>query len=197
MSEQVTIVCPHCAYTKVMPKSAIPDSARQATCPGCKQSFPLNDETRRIQAEPGMPPGDMAPASPPPSAAGAYGATPPLPPLAPQPGPQPAPRMLGFSFHGSARDYFGIWIVNTLLKIITLGIYSAWAKVRKRRFFFGSTTLHGQPFEYLADPMALFKGWLIAAGAFILYSIGARISPILSMVIALIIFIAFPWSWQR
>ena len=30
-------------------------------------------------------------------------------------------------FKGNAKEYFGIWIVNVLLSIITLGIYGAWA----------------------------------------------------------------------
>ena len=38
----------------------------------------------------------------------------------------------GIEFSGSAREYFGIWIVNLILTIITLGIYSAWAKVRRQ-----------------------------------------------------------------
>ena len=109
----------------------------------------------------------------------------------------PKAETLRFSFNGTARDYFGIWIVNTLLKIVTVGFYTAWAKVRKRCFFYGSTTLHGEPFDYLASPMALFKGWLIAATAFILYLIGTKVSPVLSMVIALIVFIAFPWLVVR
>ena len=36
-------------------------------------------------------------------------------------------------FTGSGGEYFKIWIVNLLLTIATLGIYSAWAKVRKAR----------------------------------------------------------------
>lgn len=179
MPEQLTIVCPHCTFSKDVPKSAIPVGAKQVTCPKCKQSFHLNNETMRTQPAP--------PASPPS----------PRPAIPPQPSPHPAPRTLGFSFHGTARDYFGIWVVNTLLKLLTAGIYSAWAKVRKRCFFYGSTTLHGQPFEYLADPLALFKGWLIAAAAFILYSIGTKISPVLSGVIALLVFLAFPWLVVR
>lgn len=194
MSEQlIIIVCPHCTFFKVVPKSAIPEGASQATCPGCKKSFPLNSENMRPQA----PSDGVITASTPPSAPGAGIVPPPRPPVPPQSSPKPAPRTLGFSFNGSARDYFGIWIVNTLLKIVTIGIYSAWAKVRNRRFFYGSTTLQNQTFEYLADPMALFKGWLIAAGAFILYSIGTNISPILSGVIALIVFLAFPWLLVR
>ena len=30
-------------------------------------------------------------------------------------------------FKGEGREFFGIWIVNILLSIITLGVYSAWA----------------------------------------------------------------------
>ena len=53
-----------------------------------------------------------------------------------------------FTFTGTAREYFGIWIVNVLLTIVTLGIYSAWAKVRRQRYFYGNTRLDGVPFEY-------------------------------------------------
>lgn len=28
-----------------------------------------------------------------------------------------------FTFHGDGKNYFGIWIVNILLTIVTLGIY--------------------------------------------------------------------------
>lgn len=38
-----------------------------------------------------------------------------------------------FDFTGSAKEWFGIWIVNLLLSIITIGIYSAWAKVRAKK----------------------------------------------------------------
>ena len=193
MPDQLTIVCPHCAFSRTVPKSAIPDGAGRATCPKCKQAFPLNAETMRTEA----PPLESDRLPPPQPAADTDNSAAPRPPEPPRAPPAPTPSTLAFSFHGSARDYFGIWVVNTLLKIVTVGFYSAWAKVRKRCFFYGSTTLHGQPFEYLADPMALFKGWLIAAGAFILYSIATNISPILSAVIALVVFLVFPWLLVR
>ena len=37
-----------------------------------------------------------------------------------------------FSFTGSGSEYFRIWIVNLFLSIVTLGVYSAWAKVRRQ-----------------------------------------------------------------
>ena len=41
-------------------------------------------------------------------------------------------------FRGKTGEFFGIWIVNVFLTIITLGIYSAWAKVRTNRYFYGN-----------------------------------------------------------
>ncbi len=197
MPEQITIICPCCAYSRTVPRQSIPAGARQATCPRCKQVFPLNAQTGMAQPEPEATTGSTPEDASPVPATGPGSAAPAQAPIAPQPPPRPNPRTLEFSFQGSAGDYFGIWIVNTLLKIVTIGIFSPWAKVRRRRFFYGSTTLHGQPFEYLADPMVLFRGWLVAAGAFILFSIGKQVSAPLSAGIALIIFIAFPWLLVR
>ncbi|HEY6009799.1 MAG TPA: YjgN family protein, partial [Geobacteraceae bacterium] len=112
--------------------------------------------------------------------------------------PRPAgPWRLRFTFTGRAGEYFGIWIMNALLKLVTAGLYSAWAKVRKRRYFFGNTQLHGASFDYLADPMAIFKGWLIAAGLFLLYSFGSRVSPTLGIVLGLLFFLTIPWLVVR
>src|SRR5438105_15668074 len=61
-------------------------------------------------------------------------------------------------FTGRAGEYFRIWIVNICLSIVTLGIYSAWAKVRRKRYFYGNTLLGDSAFEYLADPKAILKG---------------------------------------
>jgi len=75
-----------------------------------------------------------------------------------------------FRFNGSGSEYFKIWIVNLLLTIVTLGIYSAWAKVRRLRYFYGQTELYGTRFEYHGSPAAILKGRLIALGLFIVYN---------------------------
>jgi len=84
-----------------------------------------------------------------------------------------------------------------MLKIVTLGIYSAWAKVRKRRYFYGNTTLDLVPFEYLADPFTLFKGWMIAALFFILYSVGSKVHPAVASMLSLLFFVGMPWLIVR
>ena len=72
-------------------------------------------------------------------------------------------------FSGQAGEYFRIWIVNVCLSVVTLGIYSAWAKVRRKKYFYGNTLLNGASFEYLADPKAILKGRLIVFGLFVVY----------------------------
>jgi hypothetical protein len=68
------------------------------------------------------------------------------------------PSRVPFEFSGSGSEYFRIWIVNILLTIMTIGIYSAWAKVRNRSYFYGNTRVHGAAFEYLASPEADSEG---------------------------------------
>ena len=57
-----------------------------------------------------------------------------------------------FTFTGTAGSYFRIWIVNLFLSLITLGIYSAWAKVRKKRYLYGHTWVADANFEYHGQP---------------------------------------------
>lgn len=76
---------------------------------------------------------------------------------------------LGFEFHGNGLEYCRIWIVNVFLSIVTLGIYSAWAKVRTLQYLYGNTTLAGASFQYLATPQQILKGRLIGFGLLVLY----------------------------
>lgn len=73
-----------------------------------------------------------------------------------------APKSHEFEFTGNGSEYFRIWIVNLLLSILTLGIYSAWATVRRKRYFYGNTHVLGSSFEYHAAPTTILKGRLVA-----------------------------------
>ena len=84
------------------------------------------------------------------------------------------PGMQPFSFTGRASEYFGIWITNLLLSILTLGIYSAWAKVRNKRYFYCNTFLTGYAFDYLASPTQILKGQFIAITFFVLWAVGVE-----------------------
>ncbi|MFV8907731.1 DUF898 family protein [Serratia fonticola] len=103
-------------------------------------------------------------------------------------------------FRGTGGEYFAIWLVNILLTVITLGIYSAWATVRRRRYFYGNTELNGDRFDYHAQPMQILKGRLLVIGAVILFYILLFISPLLGMIAMLALLALIPWiiirSWR-
>lgn len=96
-------------------------------------------------------------------------------------------------FTGKGMEYFSIWLVNIALSIITLGIYSAWAKVRTQQYFYGNTKILGQSFQYLATGGQILKGRLIAVFAFIIYQVLVALSPYAAMVVALVFLAAMPW----
>lgn len=101
------------------------------------------------------------------------------------------------SFTGSGKEYFGIWIVNILLTIVTIGIYSAWAKVRRNRYFYGNTMLLGRGFEYHARGGQILIGRLIVFGYFIIYNLALSVFPIAGLVLGLLILVALPWLVMR
>src|SRR5512132_4595905 len=84
-------------------------------------------------------------------------------------------------FTGQAGEYFKIWIVNLCLSVVTLGIYSAWAKVRRKRYFYGSTLLQGSSFEYLGNPVAILKGRLIVLAAFTAYALLKEVHAVIGL----------------
>ena len=96
-------------------------------------------------------------------------------------------------FTGRGSEYFVIWIVNIALTLVTLGIYSAWAKVRTLRWFYGHTLLDNQAFSYLATPMQILKGRLIALAALVAYYAASYFAPMLAVALLVAFLIATPW----
>ncbi len=96
----------------------------------------------------------------------------------PMPAAAAGTQTVPFEFRGTGGQYFRIWIVNLLLTILTLGIYSAWAKVRRLRYLYGSTSLAGSAFEYHGQPLQILKGRLIAVGVFVIYAWVTQLWPL-------------------
>lgn len=109
----------------------------------------------------------------------------------------PAGDFQRLSFAGRASEYFGIWIVNILLTIVTLGIYSAWAKVRRNRYFYGNTILLGRGFEYHAKGGQILIGRLIVFAYLIFYNVVLTVMPLAGLVIGLLFFLFVPWLLTR
>ncbi|HAT40867.1 MAG TPA: DUF898 domain-containing protein [Rheinheimera sp.] len=96
-------------------------------------------------------------------------------------------------FTGDAAEFFRIWIVNILLSIVTLGIYSAWAKVRTNQYLYSHTKIAGHAFRYLANPIQILKGRLIAVAIFALIAVLNHFNPLVSLGVSLLMLFAFPW----
>ena len=96
-------------------------------------------------------------------------------------------------FTGSGAGYFRIWIVNLLLSIVTIGLYTPWAKVRRIRYFYGNTQLDGSPFEFHGRPLALLWGRLIGLVLLAAYSQTAKFSVTLWLVVVAGLIALFPW----
>lgn len=111
--------------------------------------------------------------------------------------PQSAQAPVALQFTGQAGEYFRIWIVNLCLSVVTLGVYSAWAKVRRKRYFYGSTLLDGSAFEYTGNPVAILKGRLLVLAVFTIYSLAQNVVPLLSLALALVVLALLPWIIQR
>lgn len=100
-----------------------------------------------------------------------------------------------FEFEGTGKEYFRIWIVNIALSILTLGIYSAWAKVRSNRYIYANTYLNGSNFEYNADPIRILIGRIIVVGFYVLFVLFSQYLFMFEVAagIAIVAFIAMPW----
>ena len=62
------------------------------------------------------------------------------------------------SFHGAGGQLFGIYLLNTLLTIITLGFYSFWGKTKVRAYLWGKTQFEGDRFVYHGTGRELLNG---------------------------------------
>ena len=109
----------------------------------------------------------------------------------PQPPSPRAPEPLRFS--GNGAEYFGIWIVNLLLTIVTLGIYSAWAKVRRLQYFYRHTELAGSSFDFHGSPTRILIGRLIALAMLIAYNLSVRLQSRMTFLIVVALAVVMPW----
>jgi uncharacterized membrane protein YjgN (DUF898 family) len=114
-----------------------------------------------------------------------------------QPVPEAPAREIVLRFRGEGAEYFRIWIVNVLLTIVTLGIFSAWAKVRRLRYFYGSTQLDGSAFEYHGRPVAILKGRLIALAAYLVFIGAGFVSPLAQLAMFVLLLLGIPWVIVR
>jgi uncharacterized membrane protein YjgN (DUF898 family) len=107
------------------------------------------------------------------------------------PSPARAPQQLHFTGKGS--EYFGIWIVNLLLTVLTLGIYSAWAKVRRLQYFYRHTQLAGSSFDFHGSAGRILVGRLLALVLFGLYNFSVRLQSVVTVIVLVALALIMPW----
>lgn len=100
-------------------------------------------------------------------------------------------------FKGNATTYFGIWISNLVLTIVTLGIYSAWAKVRRIQYFYSHTEIANFKLGYHATGIQLLIGRLITVGVLGIFSIISILYPEISFVLSFALIFVLPWIINR
>jgi uncharacterized membrane protein YjgN (DUF898 family) len=105
----------------------------------------------------------------------------------------PALEILTPTFTGSGGEYFRIWIVNLLLTLATLGVYSAWAKVRRLQYFDRNTMLAGATFDFGGAPGAILKGRVLAVLLLVAYNYAIGLSQAVGLGVALALLLALPW----
>lgn len=84
-----------------------------------------------------------------------------------QEGPIAPPAKRGVVEYHGGRGLFGLLLKNTLLGIVTLGLYRFWARTALRRYFWASVSIDGEPLEYTGRGSELFIGFLVVMAVFV------------------------------
>ncbi|WP_313314714.1 YjgN family protein [Pulveribacter sp.] len=77
-------------------------------------------------------------------------------------------------FTGSGGGYFRVWIVNVLLSILTLGLYTPWARRRTAQYFYGHSLVAGSALEFTAQQRRMVVGFIAVALLTLAYKLAAQ-----------------------
>lgn len=77
-------------------------------------------------------------------------------------------------FSGSGGEYFRVWVINLLLSIVTLGLYTPWARRRTARYFYDHTMIAGSPLEFTAPLRKMVVSFILFVLLYVAYKIAAE-----------------------
>ena len=109
------------------------------------------------------------------------------------PSVRPKYQRYGFRFHGSASEYFGIWMVNLMLTIVTLTLYSPWVKARRMRYFYGNTQFLKHRFDFVAMPSRILLGRLFALELYLVTVVLTNYSILATSSLLMVAALCLPW----
>jgi uncharacterized membrane protein YjgN (DUF898 family) len=115
----------------------------------------------------------------------------------PAPAPLPGIDRHRVSFTGSGGDYFKLWLSNLLLTIVTLGIYTPWARRRRIQYFFRNTEVGADPMDFTASSRSMVTSFVLVALIYGLMQLMSSqgLNTAVSG-ITLLIAVATPWLWR-
>lgn len=100
-------------------------------------------------------------------------------------------------FTGGGGAYFRLWLANLLLVIVTLGIYTPWARRRRIQYFYRNTQLGPDPLDFVASSSSMAKSFLLVVLVYVLINVmssqglNTAVSGITLLIAALV-----PWLWR-
>jgi uncharacterized membrane protein YjgN (DUF898 family) len=99
-------------------------------------------------------------------------------------------------FSGGGGEFFRVWIVNLLLKIVTLGFYTPFARRRTAQYFYNHTLIGGSPLEFTAQQRKMVLGFLLLVGLYLAFRIASDTGQ--GTVVTILLFAAAglsPYFW--
>lgn len=100
-------------------------------------------------------------------------------------------------FTGRGAEYFRVWIVNVLLSIVTLGLYTPWARQRTARYFYDHTAVAGNPLEFTAPLRKMVFGFVIFVMLYLAFKIASESgqdTAVAAFIIAAAILAPYIWG---
>lgn len=108
------------------------------------------------------------------------------------PGIEPFP----LAFSGRGGEFFRVWVVNVLLTVVTLGLYTPFARRRTAQYFYGHTLVADSPLEFTAPQGKMVMGFLMLAAVYIAFQIAAETGQDLTVALFLLAgAVLAPWLW--
>lgn len=95
-----------------------------------------------------------------------------------EPSAAPPPPPTRMTVHADGTTLFAMRVLNLLLALLTLGVYSFWGKAKVRRYVFGQIEYLGDRFAFHGHGRELFLGWLRALPALAFVFLFPNILPL-------------------
>ena len=76
---------------------------------------------------------------------------------------------MNICYAGKLKNHYHIWLKNTVLTILTLGIYRFWGKTNLRSYIWSHLEIYGHPLIYNGTPLELLRSFTKALPLFLVF----------------------------